>query len=1078
MQQDLYIKKTKSIRFGNKGQENITDGQSQVKQTIFALENSLALESGNVETLRNEFLNAESALQGNVAEVERLNAALNTAKQTMVDLDAQNVSLEDIEKLRLNLENALAGTESARQVAEGTEDAYNAAVGNVVKLKREIEELSSRPDDRTLQIEQNISALENRFVSGSSNVEMLKNELLNAESVLQRNVAEAERLATALSTAKQEMENLHEPEKSDEFKELEHINDTKAWPLERDVYWASRDVDTMRANITELKEEVRKQISDEDDSVLSHLEKRVNEEFKKLGTDAYRDYNLEQEIYSVEHSVPYLEGKILKARQKRDNSKNEASVRSYDEEITELKNDVEDREKEIVKLKQELAVWKEKTRPFRDSESEYNAFVEQKGIDKETLMSRNRIIELEKLLKRGEDELASATLEYEKFKNQYPDFKEKYSAEKDKFTKKYRDFQWKKNQLEYDIPSMERKSNEANSKIDESKSVRDAAKARLDEAEAKKLTIETELAAAKEELQKQKDLENPEVIQAKQKLAEAEADLEAKKIAAANASDAYTTAINAERQADEALMTAINKLGEGQDDLADKKRQAEEDVTKAQVELDEANSKVDESKSIRDDAKVKLDEAMSRKAKIEAELAAAKEELQKKQNEPMSTISDTLAKDLNTTKTSFDKYKTDIGDASGVTNELKTRLQELDAEFKNINDNAGLTAWQKKFKDLQADINVERDIFNKNQKQQSNQVREELNSKLKEAGLNKSIKNPSADQQEILNKKSELIKQLNKYNSKVKYEQQAEISGIEQTKAALFGLIEAYKQKNNIVDAKGNPSKQAYGTAQLQNSDAKYNSLQSRAQGVDLTGDFNAVKNLTDAYEKLKEAQSKFQVGEDLTTESGKAKVEAFKQAQIEFNRYAQELGKVVKEEEKLKLNSIDHDSVAEDFQNTSPGRKKALEDLVNSIPKAAIGKFNSDFTELTYTVKNGDGTFTTFTATLNAAGTTIYKTAGETEKTTTAFGRFFDELKNKAKGIATYLVSMTGFQEIFQQIRRGIQYVREIDSALTELKKVTDETDSTYDSFLQNMSKTASVVGSTVSELTTMAAEWARLNI
>ena len=495
------------------------------------------------------------------------------------------------------------------------------------------------------------------------------------------------------------------------------------------------------------------------------------------------------------------------------------------------------------------------------------------------------------------------------------------------------------------------------------------------------------------------------------------------------------------------------------------------------MELDEANSKVDESKSTRDDAKAKLDEAMSRKAKIEAELVAAKEELQKKQNEPVSAVPDTLAKDLNTTKTSFDKYKTDIDDASGVTDELKTRLQELDAEFKNINDNAGLTAWQKKFKDLQTDINVERDIFKKNQEQQSKQVIGELNSKLKEAGLNKPIENPSADQQEILKKKEELIQQLNEYNSKVEYGQQAEISGIEQTKTALFGLIDAYKQKNNIVNANGNPSKQAYGTAQLLNQGAKYNLLVSRAQGVDLTGDFDAVKKLTDAYDKLKEAQSKFKIGEDLTTESGKAKVEAFKQAQIEFNRYAQELGKVVKEEEKLVSNSIDDGTpVAEDFQNTGTGRKKALEDLVNSIPKAEIGKFNSDFTELTYTVKNGDGTFTTFTATLNAAGTTIYATAGETEKATTVFGRFFDELKNKAKGIATYLISMTGFQEIFQQIRQGIQYVREIDSALTELKKVTDETDATYDQFLQNMSKTAAIVGSTVSELTTMAAEWARL--
>ena len=1009
VQQDLYIKKTKNIRVGDKGQENIADDQLKVKQTISALENSLALESNNVETLKNEFLNAESALQGNVAEVERLNAALNTAKQAMVDLDVPNVSLEDVDKLRLNVENAHAGTESAKHVAEGAADAYRAAADNVAELKKKIEGLSSI-DNGMAQSEQTISALENNLASESSNVETLRNQLLNTESILQKNVADAERFAAALNSAKQAMENLNAPEKSDEFKELESVYNSKIYPERKKFEAASVRYKYHSGGQAKLKEKVRKQISDEDDSVLSHFEERLQEAKKAL-------------------QLTGIEG------------------------------------------------YKEKLRAFRDLESEYNTFLQQKGIDKDTIWIRQNWLEGEKISKKLKAELASATLEYEKVKGQYPGVEEKFLEKRDKFNKKESTFQSRKNSLENTASFFKDLLDKKNSEIDENKSVRDDIKVKLDETETKKSAIEAELTAAKEELQNINVLDNSKLIQAKQKLAEAEADLEVKKIAAANASDAYTTAINAERQAEEALAAAVNKSGEGQDDLADKRHQAAEDVTKAQMELDEANSKVDESKSTRDDAKAKLDEAMSRKAKIEAELVAAKEELQKKQNEPVSAVPDTLAKDLNTTKTSFDKYKTDIDDASGVTDELKTRLQELDAEFKNINDNAGLTAWQKKFKDLQTDINVERDIFKKNQEQQSNQIRGDLNSKLKEAGLNKSIKNPSADQQEILKKKEELIQQLNKYDFKVKYNQQAEISGIEQTKAALFELIDAYKQKNNIVNANGNPSKQAYGTAQLLNQEAKYNSLVSRAQGVDLTGDFDAVKKLTDAYDKLKEAQSKFKIGEDLTTESGKAKVEAFKQAQIEFNRYAQELGKVVKEEEKLVSNSTDDGTpVAEDFQNTGPGRKKALEDLVNSIPKAEIGKFNSDFTELTYTVKNGDGTFTTFTATLNAAGTTIYTTAGETEKATTVFGRFFDELKNKAKGIATYLISMTGFQEIFQQIRQGIQYVREIDSALTELKKVTDETDSTYDSFLQNMSKTASVVGSTVSELTTMAAEWARL--
>ena len=447
-------------------------------------------------------------------------------------------------------------------------------------------------------------------------------------------------------------------------------------------------------------------------------------------------------------------------------------------------------------------------------------------------------------------------------------------------------------------------------------------------------------------------------------------------------------------------------------------------------------------------------------------------------SEKSKNTPDQFATDLKSQKTAFNKYKRDTEDAIDVTDELKNKLIELETKLGNINDAAGLRAWQKEFKSVKDEIAATQSSYKRDKNTYSQQIMGQANAELKSAGIKKDSTNLNVDQQKIIDKYNELEEQIGEYNKKVKAKQQVEISGIEQTKAALFGLIEAYKQANNIVDAKGNPSRQAYGTAQVQNFNAKYNSLQTRAQNVGLTDNFAAVQNLANAYEKLKEAQAKFKVGEDLTTDAGKAKVEAFKQAQIECNRYAAELNKVIKQEEQLSAGADYASPVNEDFDDSLSGRKKALEDFVNAIPDTAIGKFNADFTELTYTVKNGDGTFTNMTATLNAARDTIFATAGETEKATTAFGKFWSEVKGKARGILQYLMSMTGFQEIFQQIRQGVQYVREIDTALTELKKVTNGTNATYDAFLQTMSKTAGVVGSTVSELTTMAAEWARLNI
>ena len=66
--------------------------------------------------------------------------------------------------------------------------------------------------------------------------------------------------------------------------------------------------------------------------------------------------------------------------------------------------------------------------------------------------------------------------------------------------------------------------------------------------------------------------------------------------------------------------------------------------------------------------------------------------------------------------------------------------------------------------------------------------------------------------------------------------------------------------------------------------------------------------------------------------------------------------------------------------------------------------------------------------------------------------------------------------QEIWQQVKKGIQYVRDIDSALTELKKVTDETENSYNQFLTNAASRAKELGTTIDGLVNSTAEFAKL--
>lgn len=139
---------------------------------------------------------------------------------------------------------------------------------------------------------------------------------------------------------------------------------------------------------------------------------------------------------------------------------------------------------------------------------------------------------------------------------------------------------------------------------------------------------------------------------------------------------------------------------------------------------------------------------------------------------------------------------------------------------------------------------------------------------------------------------------------------------------------------------------------------------------------------------------------------------------------------------------------------------------------KASIKGFDAETKTLTYSLKAGSHEFTNYTAAVRGADGALVSMQKETKRTET----FIESLTRKTKEIGTYLISSLSLYDVVNKFRQGIQYVREIDSALVELKKVTDETEETYDRFLNTASKTAGKVGSTIKEIVSSTADWARI--
>ena len=96
--------------------------------------------------------------------------------------------------------------------------------------------------------------------------------------------------------------------------------------------------------------------------------------------------------------------------------------------------------------------------------------------------------------------------------------------------------------------------------------------------------------------------------------------------------------------------------------------------------------------------------------------------------------------------------------------------------------------------------------------------------------------------------------------------------------------------------------------------------------------------------------------------------------------------------------------------------------------------------------------------------------------KLTNTWDRFKTTLGSAGKQLITAFAGYNVFYKAIAEVRKGIGYVKEIDLALTELKKVTDETEASYAKFLDTAAGTAGKIGSTLSDFTEATANFARL--
>lgn len=155
---------------------------------------------------------------------------------------------------------------------------------------------------------------------------------------------------------------------------------------------------------------------------------------------------------------------------------------------------------------------------------------------------------------------------------------------------------------------------------------------------------------------------------------------------------------------------------------------------------------------------------------------------------------------------------------------------------------------------------------------------------------------------------------------------------------------------------------------------------------------------------------------------------------------------------------------------------KSSMLELANSVTnnKFKFEDFDSTNKVLTGTFINQAGEIEKLTVAYNDAAEAVQAFHKNTnQKAPTLFGQLKGLVTDGAKRIISLYLDIT---DLIRYVSKGVQAVREIDLAMTELKKVTDETDESYTKFLKNASKTASTIGATLKDFTTVTSDFARL--
>lgn len=239
------------------------------------------------------------------------------------------------------------------------------------------------------------------------------------------------------------------------------------------------------------------------------------------------------------------------------------------------------------------------------------------------------------------------------------------------------------------------------------------------------------------------------------------------------------------------------------------------------------------------------------------------------------------------------------------------------------------------------------------------------------------------------------------------------------------------------------------------------------------------IKVYEDAVEEIKKADALIASFDPLTQQT---EIRAAKAQKETYEKYAKEQARQLNNLEKFYVkNPTDYNKyqyVGIDLDTDSDKVHKSLSEMAKDLAKGS--KYTEDYNAATgkmlVTIDRGAGVIEKYNIQYNKTTGMTKSSLSKITQEVKPLTSYITELGAKFKTLSQYLISNFGF-EVFQlAVTSGVTSIRELDSALTELKKTSDATSKQYSEFIKVANKDAKDIGSTTVQLTNSAADFSRL--